>query len=136
MHGTGAAIGAAEKDDVAMLKLCLENGSGLEESEIWWLVPQDEGDVEGTALYRACRAGALGSVEFLVGRGANLGWRDEKGRGCVAIAREMGRGEVVEWLRAKGLIKEVEGFRVRELRMVDEKNWAWQGQLPDVFCVD
>jgi ankyrin repeat protein len=136
LHGTGAAIGAAEKDDVAMLKLCLENGSGIEESEIWWLVPQDAGDVEGTALYRACRAGALGSVEFLVGRGANLGWRDERGRDCVAIAREMGRVEVVEWLKGRGLIKEVEGFRARELRMVDEKNWAWQGQLPDVFCVD
>jgi hypothetical protein len=75
-------------------------------------------------------------VEFLVERGANLGWRDERGRDCVAIAREMGRVEVVEWLKARGLIKEVEGFRARELRMVDEKNWAWQGQLPDVFCVD
>ncbi|PMD18278.1 hypothetical protein NA56DRAFT_249287 [Hyaloscypha hepaticicola] len=35
LHGTGAAIGAAEKNDVDMLKLCLENGSGMEESEIW-----------------------------------------------------------------------------------------------------
>jgi hypothetical protein len=136
LRGTGAAIGAAEKDDVEMLRVCLENGCGLEESEFWWLVPQDEGDVEGTALYRACRAGALSAVQELVGRGANLGWRDDRGRDCVAIAREMGRYEVVEWLREKGLIKEMEEVRVRELRMVDERNWAWKGELPDVFCVD
>jgi ankyrin repeat protein len=134
LQGTGAAIGAAEKDDVAMLRLCLENGAGLEEREIWWLVPMDEGDVEGTALYRACRAGALGAVQELVNRGADLQWRDERGRDCVGVAREMGRLEVIRWLTERGLVKEA--VRVRELRMVDERNWAWKGELPDVFCVD
>lgn len=133
---TGAAIGAAEKDDVEMLRLCLENGCGVEDSGIWWLVPQDEGDLEGTALYRACRAGALGAVRELVRLGAEVGWRDARGRDCVEIAREMGRGEVLAWLRERGLVKEVEVRRERELRMVDERNWAWKGELPDVFCVD
>jgi ankyrin repeat protein len=135
LHGTGAAIGAAEKNDIAMLRLCLEKGSGLEEREIWWLVPMDEGDLEGTALYRACRAGALAAVQELVNRGADLQWRDEKGRDCVRIAKEMGRSEVLRWLKERGLVKE-EVVRVRELRMVDERNWAWKGELPDVFCVD
>jgi hypothetical protein len=133
---TGAAIGAAEKNDVEMLRLCLQNGCALEESEIWWLVPQDEGDLEGTALYRACRAGALGAVRELVHLGAELGWRDGRGRDCVEIAREMGRVEVLGWLKERGLMKEVEVRRDRALRMVDERNWAWKGELPDVFCVD
>jgi hypothetical protein len=118
-----------------MLKLCLENGAGLEEREIWWLVPIDEGDLEGTALYRACRAGALRAVQELVSRGANLQWRDERGKDCVGIAREVGQLEVIKWLTERGLVKD-EVVMVRELRMVDESNWAWRGELPDVFCVD
>ena len=136
LHGTGAAIGAAEKDDVAMLKLCLENGSGIEESEIWWLVPQDAGDVEGTALYRACRAGAVRVVEMLLDRGADLGFRDELGRDCVGIARTEGRDEVVKVLMQRGLVHEQE-VRPRNTRIVSEENWAWMGkEMPDVFCVD
>jgi hypothetical protein len=136
LEGTGAAIGAAEKDDVPMLRLCLENGCGIEESEYWWLVPTNDADMEGTALYRACRAGSLRAVEELVVRGANLRWRDERGRDCVEIAKEMWMMHVVEWLKERGLMKEIEEVRVRESRMVDERNWAWKGELPDVFCVD
>jgi ankyrin repeat protein len=136
LQGTGAAISAAEKDDVAMVELCLENGCEIEESEMWWLGSRDEGDVEGTALYRACRAGAVRVVEMLLDRGADLGFRDELGRDCVGIARTEGRDEVVKVLMQRGLVHEQE-VRPRNTRIVSEENWAWMGkEMPDVFCVD
>jgi hypothetical protein len=134
LQGTGAAICAAEKDDVAMLKLCLENGCGIEEREMWWVAPRNEGYVEGTALYRACKAGAVRAVEMLLDRGADVGFRDELGRDCVGIARLEGREGVLRVLRGRGLVPELE-VRWRN-RMVDEANWAWRGEMPDVFCVD
>jgi len=136
LQGTGAAISAAEKDDVAMVELCLENGCEIEESEMWWLGARDEGDVEGTALYRACRAGAVRVMGMLLDRGADVGFRDELGRDCVGIARLEGRDEVVKVLMQRGLVREQE-VRPRNTRIVSEENWAWMGrEMPDVFCVD
>jgi hypothetical protein len=134
LQGTGAAVVAAEKDDVAMLRLCLENGCGIEENEMRWLMSGDEVVFEGTALYRACKAGAVMAVEMLLDRGANVRFRDELGRDCVGIARLEGREEVLKVLKARGLVSDLE-VRWRN-RMVDEANWAWRGEMPDVFCVD
>jgi hypothetical protein len=52
----------------------------------------------------------------------------------VGIARLEGREEVLKVLKARGLVSDLE-VRWRN-RMVDEANWAWRGEMPDVFCVD
>ena len=90
-HGTGAAIAAAEVENMEALALLLDNEFDIEEVTAWWgMWPDDESygyDTRGTALYRACRAGKEQAARYLLGRGANPRAKDQEGTSCLDIAR-------------------------------------------------
>ncbi|KAJ8058062.1 hypothetical protein OCU04_012921 [Sclerotinia nivalis] len=101
-QGTGAAIEAAELGNVEALKLFVETERDLdlEEKVIWHAVGDRESfESEGTALYRACRAGKMGTVEYLLGKGADAALVDRMGRSCMDVAEAGGYEDVVELLR-------------------------------------
>lgn len=106
LKGTGAIIAAAETGNLEILKLLLEGGhSGLlEEKATWWGVTDRESiDSEGTAIYRACRAGKDEVVEFLLDQGADGRSTDKIGRSCLNVARARGHDKVVKLLEERGI---------------------------------
>ncbi|TGO23368.1 hypothetical protein BPAE_0135g00280 [Botrytis paeoniae] len=101
-QGTGAAIAAAELGNLEALKLFVETDRDLdlEEKVIWHAVGDRESfGSEGTALYRACRAGKMGTVEYLLGKGVDATSTDRMGRSCMDVAKAGGYEDVVELLR-------------------------------------
>ncbi|KAL1968185.1 hypothetical protein VTN77DRAFT_2020 [Rasamsonia byssochlamydoides] len=105
LEGTGAAVAAAEVDNLEALELLLDSGAGagLEDKAIWWPVTDKESvDSEGTALYRACRAGKIRTARCLLDRGADPNATDRVGRSCLAVAQERGHQDIVDLLRERG----------------------------------
>lgn len=103
---TGAAIAAAEMGNMEMLEMLLERGGSglLEETAIWWgITDQESIDSEGTALYRACRAGRDEIAKLLLDRGANGRFRDKIGRSCLSVTKARGHDNVVKLLEERGI---------------------------------
>lgn len=106
LEGTGATISAAEKGNLELLKVFLDNGGSdlLEETAIWWGITDSESiDSEGTPLYRACRAGMTEIAKFLLDRGANGRSKDKIGRSCLDVAEAGGHDDVVKLLKERGI---------------------------------
>lgn len=97
-------IAAAELGNMEALRLLVENGADLEEARAWWNVPATmENDEWGTALYRAACSGQREPVAYLLDKGANVWFKDEKGRSILWAAKQGGNEAVVELLEAAGL---------------------------------
>lgn len=100
-------IAAAELGNMEALKLLVEHGADLEEACGWW--PNCciiEVDKWGTALYRAAYKGQKEPVAYLLGKGANIWFKDEKGRFILWAAKQGGNEDVVELLKSAGLGEE------------------------------
>ncbi|KAI1463480.1 ankyrin repeat-containing protein [Daldinia caldariorum] len=100
-----AHIAAAEHGDMEILRLLVEAGSAkLEATDPWWGNPTEiEADRWGTALYRAALKGQEDAVAYLLEKGADPSFKDEKGRSCAWAAREGGSQRIVEMLEEKGV---------------------------------
>ena len=86
------------------LKLLVEHGADLEEACGWW--PNCciiEVDKWGTALYCAAYKGQKEPVAYLLGKGANIWFKDGKGRSILWAAKQGGNEDVVELLKSAGL---------------------------------
>ena len=100
--GTASFICAAEMGNVEAMKLLLENDGDLEEAGIWWQVTDLESvNSTGTALYRACMAGQVDSVKWLLEQGADPTAKDKIGRSCLDTAKSNGHEEIVKILEDK-----------------------------------
>lgn len=99
--GTGAAIAAAEKENLDALKILLDAGAGMEEKCVWWKQGRDR--EEGTALFRACLRGRELAVDYLLCRGAKKNACSWEGRGCVEVADAKGHKGVVRLLEVMGV---------------------------------
>lgn len=101
---SAAHIAAAELGNMEALELLVEHGADLEEASGWWT---NCGIVEveqwGTALYRAAYKGQRKPVMYLLGKGANVHFRDEMGRSILWAAKQGGNEEVVELVKLAGL---------------------------------
>ncbi|CAK40758.1 hypothetical protein CBS115989_9903 [Aspergillus niger] len=98
-----AHIAAAEMGNMEALKLLVEHGADLEEARGWWFNCGVEGDVWGTALYRAAFKGQRDSVAYLLDKGASTRFKDEKGRSIMWAARQGDNKEVISLLLDVGL---------------------------------
>ncbi|KAI3011140.1 hypothetical protein CBS147346_1341 [Aspergillus niger] len=101
--GSVAHIAAAEIGNMEALKLLVEHGADLEEAHGWWFDCGVEGDVWGTALYRAAFKGQRDSVPYLLDKRASAKFKDEKGRSIMWAARQGGNREVISLLLDVGL---------------------------------
>ncbi|RAH72611.1 ankyrin repeat domain-containing protein [Aspergillus aculeatinus CBS 121060] len=99
-----AHIAAAELGNMEALKLLVEHGPDLEEASGWWTnCGIVEADQWGTALYRAAYKGQREPVMYLLGKGANVHFRDEMGRSNLWAAKQGGNEEVIELVKSAGL---------------------------------
>lgn len=81
----------------------MEHGADLEEASGWW--PSCgiiEADKWGTALYHAAYKGQREPVTYLLDKGTNIWFKDEKGRSILWAAKQ-GGNEVIELLKFAGL---------------------------------
>lgn len=102
--GSSAHIAAAELGNMEALKLLVEHGADLEEASGWW--PNcgiKDADKWATALYRASYKGQRESVAYLLGKGANIWFKDDKERSILWAAQQGGNEEVIELLKFAGL---------------------------------
>lgn len=91
----GAHIAAAEMGKMDLLRILVEEGKAdLEEAVMWWAGGEE--DEIGTALYRGARKGQAEAVEYLLGRGANVEYKDGSGRGVDWAAKEGGNQQVIQ----------------------------------------
>ncbi|BCR91303.1 ankyrin repeat domain-containing protein [Aspergillus chevalieri] len=100
-------IAAAELGNMEALKLLVEHGADLEEASGWW--PNCgiiEADKWGTALYRAAYKGQREPVTYLLDKGANIWFKDDKRRSILWAAKQGGNEEVIELLKSAGLKEE------------------------------
>ncbi|KAI2896874.1 hypothetical protein CBS76997_8869 [Aspergillus niger] len=102
MEPSVAAL-AVEIGNMEALKLLAEHGADLEEARGWWFNCGVEGDVWGTALYRAAFKGQRDSVAYLLDKGASTRFKDEKGRSIMWAARQGDNKEVISLLLDVGL---------------------------------
>ncbi|PYI34289.1 ankyrin [Aspergillus indologenus CBS 114.80] len=101
---SAAHIAAAELGNMEALELLVEHGADLEEASGWWTnCGIVEADRWGTALYRAAYKGQREPAVYLLGKGANVHVRDEKGRSILWAARQGGNEEVIELVKSAGL---------------------------------
>ena len=104
----GAAIAAADEENLEALKMLLAHGGfDVDEVVMWWY-PFDEdrdepGESEGTALYRACRQGYVECAALLLEHGADPKAKDLGGISCLQITRERENEDAVELLLSKGV---------------------------------
>ncbi|KAI2950253.1 hypothetical protein CBS147323_10737 [Aspergillus niger] len=103
IKGSVAHIAAVEIGNMEALKLLAEHGADLEEARGWWFNCGVEGDVWGTALYRAAFKGQRDSVAYLLDKGASTRFKDEKGRSIMWAARQGDNKEVISLLLDVGL---------------------------------
>lgn len=103
---TGAAIAAAEKDNLDALVLLLNAGAGLEEKVRWWGAERQSNDEEGTALFRACVKGRAQTVEYLLGRGAKKDTEGYEGSSCWDVAEKARFVDVLRLLHTMGVTVE------------------------------
>ncbi|ODM15874.1 hypothetical protein SI65_08715 [Aspergillus cristatus] len=97
-------IAAAELGNMEVLKLLVEHGADLEEAGPWWFNPAViEGDKWGTALYRAAYKGQREPVTYLLDKGANIQFKDKKGRSILWAAKQGRNEEVIDLLEFAGL---------------------------------
>lgn len=107
VEGTGAAIAAAEKDNLEALVLLLDAGAGMEEVVPWWGDSEKwRNEEEGTALFRACVKGKGRTVEYLIGRGARKDVEGVEGGSPYEIAEGKRFGDVVKFLEVCGVTVE------------------------------
>ncbi|RAH48591.1 ankyrin repeat domain-containing protein [Aspergillus brunneoviolaceus CBS 621.78] len=85
---SAAHIAAAELGNMEALELLVEHGADLEEASGWW-----------TNSYKGQRE----PVMYLLGKGANVHFRDEMGRSILWAAKQGGNEEVVELVKLAGL---------------------------------
>jgi len=104
VQGTGAAIAAAEKDNLEALQMLLDAGAGMEEVCNWRSFEKDRD--EGTALFRACLRGKERTVDYLLGRGAKRDVYSWEGRGCHEVAESKGYKGVLSLLAFMGVTVE------------------------------
>lgn len=101
---SGSHIAAAEKGNMEALRLLVEHGVDLEQVEGWWfnsvVIERDE---RGTALYRAAYKGQEEAAAYLLSKGANVRFKDKKGRSILWAAKRGGNEEVVKLLEGAGL---------------------------------
>ncbi len=104
VKGTGAIIAAADYGNLEGLRLlvthAVETGDGdLEENEIYGEPDPRTQDDQGTALYRAAASGHLMVVDFLLEKGADIKFKDQRGRSVLDIAVEKGHEDVAKTIR-------------------------------------
>ena len=97
---SGALIAAAEHGKLEALKLLLEDLENVDLEELEWYGAYDSRleDDQGTALYKAAVKGHKEIVEFLMGKGADKGFRDRRGRGLVDVAVANGHDDIARML--------------------------------------
>ncbi|MDQ7821436.1 MAG: ankyrin repeat domain-containing protein [Candidatus Eremiobacteraeota bacterium] len=84
---------AVRSGDMAKVKAIIEKNPDLVNSP----------DAEGlTPLHMAAEKGNLPMVEFLVGKGAEIGAKDKKGQTALYLAGKQNHLEVAEFLRKQG----------------------------------
>jgi ankyrin repeat protein len=107
LEESGVGTAAADGGNLEALRLLLDHGIDLEDRcMIGYPFDDDRDEPEescDTALYRACRQGHFECVELLLGRGADLKTKDDRGTSCVNIAKKRGHQEVVELLEKRGV---------------------------------
>lgn len=102
-------IAAAELGLLDELRVLVEEGGAdIEVAESWFTGEPDGGDVWacGTPLYRAAYRGQEAAVAYLLGRGADPTFRDEKGRSCLWAARHGGNDKVVQMFLDRRVMSE------------------------------
>lgn len=103
------AIAAAELGLLEELRVLVEEGGAdVEVAEPWFTGDPDGGDPSawGTALYRAAYRGREATVAYLLDRGADPTFRDDKGRSCLWAARHGGNDVVVQMFLDMGIVSE------------------------------
>lgn len=104
------AIAAAELGLLEELRVLVEEGGAdIEAAESWFTgEPGGGGDpwAWGTALYRAAYRGREATVAYLLDRGADPTFKDDKGRSCLWAARRGGNDKVVQMFLDRGIVSE------------------------------
>jgi ankyrin repeat protein len=101
VKGTGALIAAAEHGNLAAVELLLENADvDLEEVEEYGgYYDKNKQANLGTAFYTAAKEGHADIIDVLLGRGANVHFKTQKGRSAADIAEENGHEDIAKKLR-------------------------------------
>lgn len=105
-------IAAAELGLLDELRVLVEEGGAdIEVAEPWFTGEPDGGDIWacGTPLYRAAYRGQEATVAYLLDRGADPTFKDEKGRSCLWAARHGGNDKVVQIFVNRGIVSEGDG---------------------------
>lgn len=105
----GTTIAAAELGLLDELRVLVEEGGAdIEPAEPWFTGEPDGGDhwAWGTPLYRAAYRGQEATVAYLLDRGADPTFKDDKGRSCLWAARHGGNDKVVQMFVDRGITSE------------------------------
>lgn len=104
------AIAAAELGLLEELRVLVEEGGAdIEVADSWFTGEPGDGDdggALGTALYRAAYRGREATVAYLLDRGADPTFKDDKGRSCLWAVRRGGNDKVVQMFLDKGVVSE------------------------------
>ena len=96
----GALIAAAEHGNLGAIELLLGNGDvDLEEVVEYGDYDSRKLNEQETALYKAAAKGYGDIVDFLLRKGADVGFRDRKGRSVADVAEERGHRDIAKKLR-------------------------------------
>ncbi|KAL1875769.1 hypothetical protein Daus18300_002960 [Diaporthe australafricana] len=106
------AVAAAELGLLDELRVLVEEGGAdIVAAEPWFTGEPDGGDpwAWGTPLYRAAYRGQEATVAYLLDRGADPTFKDDKGRSSLWAARHGENDKVVQMFMDRGIVSEGEG---------------------------
>ena len=86
---------AARANDTAVVALMLDHGADPD---------LEAGDFNHSPLHEAADRGAFEAATMLIQRGADVNFRNSKGRPAIHVAAKAGDWEMVEFLRSKGAV--------------------------------
>lgn len=105
-------VAAAELGLLDGLRVLVEEGGAdIEVAEPWFTGDPDGDDHSawGTPLFRAAYRGQEATLAYLLDRGADPTFKNDKGRSCLWAARHGGNDKVVQMFVDRGIVWEGEG---------------------------